>query len=278
MINKNTILSMVTALALSSSTMFGASDVKVYATVNGSDITTTDIALVLKDPRIQFETLPEQNKKQILDQLIDRKLLGNKALKSDVINDEVYKTTLATTIEVLKQDLALQIWMQKLSKDISIDDAMVKKYYNDNKDKLQKQKELKASHILVKTDAEAKIIIAQLNKSKDLKESFTKFAKEKSTGPSGKTGGELGWFTEDKMVPEFSQASSLLKVGTITQNAVKTRFGYHIIYLDDKKEAKRVSFEESKNEIKQFLGQTKFKINIDKIIKDLKSKAKITYK
>jgi parvulin-like peptidyl-prolyl isomerase len=80
------------------------------------------------------------------------------------------------------------------------------------------------------------------------------------------------------MVPEFSMATMMLKKGTITTNPVKTQFGYHVIYLDDKKDAKNLTFDEVKNEIKQFLGQDQFKAKLDAIIKKEKSKAKIIYK
>ena len=278
MINNKTILSIATAFAITSSTLLASDDLKVYASVNGNEITNTDVALVLKDPRVKFETLSKKDQKQLIDQLIDKKLLASRALKSDVINSDIYKTTLKKTIEVLKQDLALQLWMQDISKNIKVKQADVKKYYDDNKARFVKPAELKASHILVKTDDEAKNIIKTLNNATDIKKEFTSLAKEKSTGPSGKTGGELGWFTKDKMVPEFSSAAGSLKVGAITQLPVKTQFGFHIIYLDDKKTSSVVTFNEVQNDIKNFLGQTQLKTNIDSVIKQEKIKAKITYK
>jgi parvulin-like peptidyl-prolyl isomerase len=273
---KKILLSSVATLMLAT-TSLTASD-KVYATVNGENITADDIALVLKDPRIQFETLPQNNQKQILDQLIDRKLLGKKALSTEVVNTKAYKETLEKTIKTLKLDLALQMWIQNLSNEIKVADKDAQKYYNDNKSRFQTQPELKASHILVKTEDEAKKIISQLKGSKNLKADFTKEAKANSIGPSKVNGGELGWFTQEKMVPEFSMATMMLKKGTITTNPVKTQFGYHVIYLDDKKDAKNLTFDEVKNEIKQYLGQDQFKAKLDAIIKKEKSKAKIVYK
>jgi parvulin-like peptidyl-prolyl isomerase len=273
---KKILLSSVATLMLAT-TSLTASD-KVYVTVNGENITADDIALVLKDPRIQFETLPQNNQKQILDQLIDRKLLGKKALSTEVVNTKAYKETLEKTIKTLKLDLALQMWIQNLSNEIKVADKDAQKYYNDNKSRFQTQPELKASHILVKTEDEAKKIISKLKTSQDLKTDFTKEAKANSIGPSKVNGGELGWFTQEKMVPEFSMATMMLKKGTITTNPVKTQFGYHVIYLDDKKDAKNLTFDEVKNEIKQFLGQDQFKAKLDAIIKKEKSKAKIVYK
>jgi len=279
MINKKTILNITAAISIATSTFLVANDdIKVYANVNGSDITNTDVALVLKDPRIKFDTLPEKDQKNLIDQLIDKKLLASRALKSNVVNTEAYKETLAKTIEVLKQDLALQLWMQDLSKEIKVKQSDVKKYYEDNKARFVKAAELKASHILLKTKKEAMDIINTLSGAKDIKKEFTALAKEKSTGPSGKIGGELGWFTKDKMVASFSKAADSLKIGTFTKTPVKTQFGYHVIYLDDKKPSSTVSYEQVKNDIKNFLGQTQLKKNIDSVIKTEKSKATITYK
>lgn len=273
---KKILLSSVAVFTLSTSSLLAAD--KVYATVNGENITSADIALVLKDPRIKFETLPQNNQRQILDQLIDRKLLGAKALSTDVVNTKTYKDTLESTIKTLKLDLALQMWIQNLSKEVEVSDKDAKNYYNNNKARFQTQPEFKASHILVKTEDEAKKIINDLKGSKNLKADFTKSAKENSIGPSKVNGGELGWFTQEKMVPEFSMATMILKTGTITTTPVKTQFGYHVIYLDDRKGAKNLTFDEVKGEIKQFLGQDKFKAKLDEIIKIEKSKAKIVYK
>ena len=278
MINKNTILSVATVLTLLSANVLAETNTKVYASVNGTDITATDVALVLKDPRVQFETLPKEQQKQILNQLIDGKLLSATAMKTDVVNSKIYKETLEKTIQTLKQDLALRIWMQDIAKNIVVEEENIKKYYNENKAKFKKPIELKASHILLKTQKEAEEIIENLNKSKDLKLDFTKTAKTKSKGPSGTNGGELGWFTTDKMVAEFSEATMKLNVGAITQTPVKTQFGYHIIYLDDKKSSSFVSLDMAQNEIKQFLGQEIFKNKIEKIIKEKKATAKIIYK
>ncbi|HIP13302.1 MAG TPA: peptidylprolyl isomerase [Arcobacter sp.] len=278
MIKNKTIISFTAAFALTTSSVFAIDEAKVYASVNGSDITATDVSVVLKDPRIKFDTLPKKEQKLIIDQLIDKKLLANKALNSDISNSKVFKDTLAKTITILKQDLALQIWMQNKSKEIKISVNEVQKYYDDNKVRFIKKEEFNASHILLKTKNEANDIIDILTKSKNIKNQFTSLAKSKSIGPSGKTGGELGWFSSDKMVPEFSQATSGLKVGQFTKTPVKTQFGFHVIYLNDKKEAGTVEFDKVKADIRNFLGQTQLKTNIESVIKAEKSKAKITYK
>lgn len=276
MINKKIILSFVASVLLSTS--LSAIDNKVYASVNGKDITLTDIQVAIKDPRINFDKLPKEQQKRILEQLVQKNILASKAMHSDIVNDEVYKKTLKTTIANIKEELALQVWMQKLSKEIKVSEKDMKDFYDKNKDKFVQKAQYKASHILLKTENEAKDIIKTLKKSKNLKEDFASLAKEKSTGPSSSNGGDLGWFSLDKMVPEFSQSLSLMKVNTTSATPVKTQFGFHVIYLSDMKKATTVSYDKAKDQIKMILSQNKFKEKLDGIIKEEMKKAKITYK
>ena len=105
--------------------------------------------------------------------------------------------------------------------------------------------EYKARHILVKTEDEAKNVIAQLDKGAD----FAKLAKEKSIGPSGKEGGDLGWFSPDNMVKPFADAAAALKVGTYSKTPVHTQFGWHVIKLEDTRPVSPPSFDELKNQL-----------------------------
>jgi peptidyl-prolyl cis-trans isomerase C len=103
-------------------------------------------------------------------------------------------------------------------------------------------------------------------------------AKIKSTDGAATNGGDLGWFTLDKMIPEFSLAASSLKVGAITEEPVSTTFGYHVIYLEDKKESALLEYNEIKNDIKQFLLNDQFNKQVEHIIKVEKPKLNILIK
>jgi parvulin-like peptidyl-prolyl isomerase len=118
-----------------------------------------------------------------------------------------------------------------------------------------------ARHILVKTEAEAKAIIAELKplSGAKLQAKFEALAKEKSTGPSGPKGGDLGFFTKGQMVPAFNDKVFGMKVGTVTLSPVKTQFGYHVIYLQEKKPAATRTLAEVKPFIEQRLKMEKFK-------------------
>lgn len=269
---RSKLVALVGAVVIASSTML-AND-KVYATVNGENITDKDIATVLKDPRVKFENLKDPQKKQILDSLIEQKLLANEAYNSGIPKTKEYKEEL----ERLKKNLAFQIWLRDYAKTVKSTDSELKKYYDNNIYRLKTPEQYKASHILVKSEADAKKIISELKNSKNLKDDFAKLAKDKSIGPSGANGGELGWFTSEKMVPEFSTAAAELKKNSITTTPVKTNYGYHVIYLEDKKDAATLPFEKIKDKLEQEYLQTKFAKEVKEKAEALKKKAKITFK
>ncbi len=248
---------------------------KVYATVNGAKVTDQDIASILSVvPGANFKSLPDEQKRKIVDQAIDKHLLAQQALKSGVDKDPKYQEAL----KKVKGELALEIWMKKEFDSVKVSDKDMKAFYKKN-DKMFNQPEMaKAKHILVKDEKEAKDIISQLKKAKNVKETFIKLAAEKSTGPSGKNGGELGWFDRKRMVPAFSDATFKLKNGEFTKTPVKTQFGYHVILLEDKKPAQKVAFEKAKARIEQSLKVEKFQEKMKKTSKDLRSKADVDIK
>ena len=269
---KKTIISIVASLTLASSTLVAAD--KVYATVNGVQITSKDVAIALRDPRIDFTKLPKAQQKQLIQSLVEQELLAQYALKTDVVKSKLYKEEL----EKLKSKLALQIWMGNIARTIKVSEKELKDVYNKNKDQFKVPAQLKARHILVKTEKEAKELIAQLKKAKDLKKAFIKLAKTKSIGPSKVNGGDLGWFTKAKMVPTFSEAADKLKKGTITTQPVKTQFGYHIIYLEDKKEATIIPLEKIKLKLQNDIAQVKLINKVKAKVQTLTKKAKISIK
>ena len=242
-----------------------------YGSVNGDEINDLDIKIAINNPQVQFETLEEKVQKDIINKIIETKLLTQYALKSDIKKSKEYKETIVK----LEEDLALKLWMQKQITTIKITEKEQKEFYNNNKDKFTQNKVYNASHILLENEKDAKEIITKLSKVKDTKKEFTKLAKEKSIGPSAKNGGELGWFEPEKMLPEFSQAVSKLKKGNITKNAVKTQYGYHVIYLDDKKENGTATFKDAKIKIEQIMTQNKMVEKINDKIKELKKDSKI---
>lgn len=194
--SKKIVLSLIATLAISSSILYAADS---YGSVNGDEISKEDIAVVLRNPNIDFNTLPKNSKDQVINQIIEKKLLTQKAVKSGIDKDASFKDAL----EKLKKDLALEIWMQKEFKKVTLSENEKKDYFEKNKDKFNVPATLEARHILTKTEQEAKDIIKTLDKASNKKEEFENLAKTKSIGPSGPKGGYLGKFPETQMVPEF---------------------------------------------------------------------------
>ncbi len=263
--------SIIVSMALATTSLCAANS---YGSVNGEEITKADVNVALRNAKIDFEALPKKSQDKVIDQIIERKLLTQQAVKSGISKEKEYKVAL----DKLKNDLALEVWMQKEFKKIKVSDKEKKDYYKDNKAKFITPTMLEARHILVKTEKEAKDIIKQLDKASKKKEEFEKLAKAKSIGPTGPKGGYLGKFSEDKMVPEFSKAAKALAVGKYTKEPVKTQFGYHVIYLDGKEASKTLAYNEVEKNIDNMLLQTKFREKVDTELKTLRKNAKIVIK
>ena len=249
----------------------------VYATVNGYNIKDQDIKVLMRSiPGAKFEQLPPATQKKIVQQAIERHLLAKKAIKSGIENSSEFKKA----IEGIKNDLALELWMKKEYSSVKVDEKSIKNYFKKNADKFIKPSRAKARHILLKTEKEAKDVISQLKglKGDALTKKFTELAKTKSTGPSGKDGGQLGWFGKKQMVKPFSDATFALKKGEITLKPVKTQFGYHVILLENKEIGKKATLAEVKPQIENVLKMEKFRKKVTGIAKELKKGAKITIK
>ena len=169
---------------------------------------------------------------------------------------------------MIKQSILANAYVQDYIKSNPVTEDALKAEYERIKATITGT-EYKARHILVEKEAEAKDIIARLKKDAG---AFAKLAKEKSKDPgSGARGGDLGWFDVSRMVPEFGAAVSKLEKGAITQEPVKTQFGYHVIQLEDSKPVEPPPFEEVKPMLSEQLQQQNLKKQLD----DLKAKAKI---
>jgi len=249
----------------------------VYATVDGVEVTEKDVGALLRAmPGAKYETLQPADQKRVVDQAIERKLLAKEAVKSGIENDADYKKALGE----IKSDLALELWMKKVFEKIKVSEADAKVYFDKNKDKFVKPATAKARHIVVAKEEEAKAIIKELDglKGETLTNKFIELAKTKSTGPSGKNGGDLGWFNKKQMVGPFSEAAFGQGKGEVTKAPVKTQFGFHVILTEDKKGGEEVKFTDAKAQIENGLKMEKFRDDIAKKAKELRKKANIVIK
>jgi foldase protein PrsA len=174
-------------------------------------------------------------------------------LKESYGGEEVFEQVLAsnnTTVDVLKEDLKNYLTMRKLIEpQIKITDEELKTYFDENKDSLGEAEQVKASHILIEDESTAKEIKQKLADGAD----FAELAKEYSTDEGSKeNGGELGFFPRGTMVTEFEDVAFSLPINEISE-PVKSDYGYHIIKVEEKKDAKEANFDDSKAAIKETL-------------------------
>jgi len=255
---------------------------QTLVTVNGTEITQEEVENALMNAtQGRFNEVPVEKqaefRKQVLQQLIAKELVYQDAVKTKVLESDQFKKEFEKVQENIKKELAVQVWQKQELEKVNVSDKELKEYYDKNKEEFNEKESVHARHILVKTEGEANAIIKDLKKFKadGLKTKFIEQAKEKSTGPSGPKGGDLGYFTQGQMVPEFNDKVFSMSVGTITKEPVKTQFGYHVIYLEDKKPSKIRSFTEVKSYIDQRLKMEKFKSVMNKKMQELEQKASI---
>lgn len=256
----------------------------VLATVNGSVITSDEVNKVLAEgTQGRFSSLPadKQNelRQRIIEGMVTQQLVFEDAKKTGILESKEYKQELQVLMERMKMQLAAKVWEQQQFEAINVDTKEVKSYYDTKPDEFVDKEQVRARHILMKTQDEADAVIKSMKglTGDKLKVEFTAQAKSKSTGPSAAKGGDLGYFPRGQMVPSFNDAVFAMKEGTISSEPVQSQFGYHVIYLEDKKPAQKMSFEEVKNFIEQRLKMDKFKASMEKKMNSLKAKAKITY-
>ncbi len=207
-----------------------------------------DIALANLDP--QLSQLPDEQKKvAALSSAIDVKLLAGNAAAEGLKDDPAYQQRMQFIAERELHNL----YFKKHVVDAVTDDE-VKARYDKEIAGLPKQEEVRARHILVKTEDEAKAVIAELDKGKD----FVELAKEKSTDPNKSEGGDLGYFTKGRMVPEFEQAAFAMEKGTYSKTPVKTQFGFHVIKVEDKRDAPPPAYDDVSQQVRQLVMRDKY--------------------
>ena len=253
---------------------------QTLVTVDGTNITQSDVdSALMNATQGRFNQVPPEKqvefRRQVLEQLVAKELIYGDAKKTGILKSKDFKEEYKKVQEKVKKEIAVQIWQKQQLDKVKVSRKESKKYYNDNRGEFKEPDSVHARHILVKTQKEADALLKDLKLKGDaLKEKFIALAKEKSVGPSGPKGGDLGYFAQGQMVPEFNDKVFSMKVGTVSK-PVKTQFGYHLIYLEDKKAAKNLSFEEVKSFIEQRLKLEKFKTTIAATMKKLQEKATI---
>ena len=250
--------------------------------------------------------------REILDELIVDKLISRKAssvdikdadleaeiarIKGQFPSEDAFKAEMtkageneSTFRDNVKKMIQQQKWMEgQIGDKAAVSDADIKKFYDENKKEFEHPEMVRASHILIRVpeDADEKVVAekkkaadAALERVTSKKEDFTAVAKEVSEEPGAKeSGGDLNFFPKDRMVPEFANAAFAMKKGEISKEPVRTKFGWHIINVTDRKDSGTMPYDEVKGQVGSYLEGGKRRDAVRNIIDTLRAEAKIENK
>jgi len=206
-----------------------------------------------------FNGFDENIRLNVLRGVVSERLVYQQALKDGFDKNEEVKKRLAA----LEKQVIMQAFIEKKATSL-VTDKELKAAYDAKVADMKNEEEVRARHILVGTEEEAKAIVAQLQKGED----FEKIAKDKSTDKgSGTNGGDLGWFSKEKMVPEFADAAFKLKKGEVSA-PVKTAFGWHVIRLEDRRAMQADSFDDMKEGLKAELSNKAVQNYVESLLKN----------
>lgn len=222
----------------------------VLAIVNGVKITEKEIQeSVDRFPadRKSYVDSP-MGREQLLQQMVAFELMYSYGKDNGVEESALYKEQ----VERLQKEILTQVVINDLLSKVTVSDEEAKEFYEKNSDKFMEQEQVRAKHILVENEEEAQKVAKEINEGLSFEDAALKY----SSCPSNAQGGDLGFFTRGRMVPEFEEAAFALELGKVSE-PVKTQFGYHLIKVEEKKEAAVQPYEAVADMIKNNLIQQK---------------------
>ncbi len=258
MFNRPVVLGMAFAAVFAAVPLAVAQDDPVVAKVDGAEIYQSDVMSAQQSLPQEYQALPiEQIYPALLTSLIDSKLVAVNARDQGLQNDPAFKAQLERVTDQLLERHAVR----KVVEAALTEENLRKVYESKSK---EGSTEVKARHILLKTNDDAVAVIKELDGGAD----FIELAKEKSTGPSAPRGGDLGFFGAGQMVPEFEAAAFGLDAGSYTKDPVQTQFGYHVILVEEKRQTEPPSFEDSVEELRTEVAQEAGAAYVEKLRED----------
>jgi len=235
----------------------------VVARVNGQEILRSQVESVRQMLPPQYRELPMKDLFPVLvRQLVDTKLMADAARGAKLDQDEAVKRRLAMSADRVLE----QAYVDDQLKRQVTDEALKARYAEASKE-FKPTPQVRARHILVATERDARTVIADLEKGGD----FAKIAQERSRDGAATKGGDLGYFGQGDMVPAFAEAAFKMKPGEVTKAPVQTQFGWHVIKVEDRRTYSGPSFEEAREELFTAVSQE----TMDKVLDGLREKAQI---
>lgn len=202
------------------------------------------------------EELSEQERNAVLENLVSLQLLSDAAEKKGLPQER----TIAVQLALQRVQLLARAMIQRYVEENPASEAELRAAYEERLPSLGAT-QFKARHILLETEDDAKSVIEDLNKGAD----FAELAKERSTGPTGPQGGDLGWFTAESMVAPFSEAVQGMEVGSYTSEPVQTQFGWHVILLEDRKDNQPPGLDAVRDEMTNVVNQQKVEAYVESL-------------
>jgi len=267
-------------LIFSSSLLIG----KTLVTVNGHKV---DDSIIPKG----YKKLDDARRAELMERLIKEELIHQELLKSDIVKDSRFikafneqkkiaqkeykkvtgKKLTKAQIRNIKGSIALMLYQQKQLMKTKVSDQEAKEFFNNNREKFNFPNSIEIANIIVKTKQEAKNIIKKLKKASNLDKEFLKIAKEH------KQNGYMGWFGEGMAPQNLFNTAYKAKPKTLLSKPIKTKYGYHVVYLLNKKKAGKISFQKAKKNIKMILKRKKVIQALEDKINTLYGNAEIVY-
>lgn len=234
----------------------------VAAVVDGQKIMVSELEKGYNEnPQISSQMKFEDFYDRAREIFVNAKLVAAAAEKDKIKESKEYKEQM----KVMEEELLKKVYIEK-AVEKRVTDKAVADLYKEYKESFKSQKEAKAKHILVDSEAKAKEIIAKLKKGEKFDKMVAEYHDKATKGEA-----ELGYFVKEMMVPEFGNAAFAMKKGTYSETPVKTQFGYHVIYVEDFRDTKPMSLKEATPQLKMMLSQN----SVGEIVKDLRKNAKI---
>lgn len=239
---------------------------EVIATVNGRKIAKSAFEEHVADiTRQSGREVPAEQRGQLLDQFIDMHLVAEAGEKAGIAKEQAVEDQIA----LARLKVIADAWARKYIDDHPVTDAELRPEYDAQVASIPR--EYHARHILVEDKPTADAVIKDLKGGAD----FAKLASEKSKDTSAKNGGDLGWFSLDRMVKPFSDAVAKLEPGQTTDEAVESQFGWHVIKLEESRTQPAPAFEEVKDRVEAILRNKRLQAYLDELRKDAKIEKKI---
>ncbi len=218
----------------------------VVAIVNGEKLTEREVQFALEELEPNSGPVDDQKREEIIGFLINAKLVAKAAQEAKMAEGPEYEARL----EFLRQRVLMQSFLAKAGKE-AVNDEAIKKVFDETVKEMKPEEEIRARHVLVETEEEAKKVAGRIAAGED----FAVIAKEVSKDPgSGAEGGDLGYFTKGSMVPEFGEAAEKLEIGKVS-DPVKSQFGWHIIKVEDKRTKPLPKLEDVRGQIEEYVSR-----------------------